>query len=68
MLLCSIWPAGISSEPQGTVQWAGGMINWNDPDYISAGTSFRRHHLPTPLKTSHRPLLRTLPVRLSTVQ
>ncbi|OAX41634.1 glycoside hydrolase family 16 protein [Rhizopogon vinicolor AM-OR11-026] len=33
----SIWPAGISSEPQGTVQWAGGMINWNDPDYISAG-------------------------------
>ncbi|KAF9225722.1 glycoside hydrolase family 16 protein [Gyrodon lividus] len=33
----SLWPAGISSEPQGTVQWAGGMINWNDPDYVSAG-------------------------------
>ncbi|KAG1776778.1 glycoside hydrolase family 16 protein [Suillus placidus] len=33
----SIWPAGISTEPQGTVQWAGGMINWNDPDYVSAG-------------------------------
>ncbi|KIJ62177.1 glycoside hydrolase family 16 protein [Hydnomerulius pinastri MD-312] len=33
----SLWPAGISSEPQGTVQWAGGMINWNDPDYTSAG-------------------------------
>ncbi|EGO03736.1 glycoside hydrolase family 16 protein [Serpula lacrymans var. lacrymans S7.3] len=33
----SIWPAGISSEPEGTVEWAGGMINWNDPDYVSAG-------------------------------
>ncbi|EIW78647.1 glycoside hydrolase family 16 protein [Coniophora puteana RWD-64-598 SS2] len=33
----SIWPAGISSEPAGTVQWAGGMINWQDPDYTSAG-------------------------------
>ncbi|KAH9933791.1 concanavalin A-like lectin/glucanase domain-containing protein [Fomitopsis serialis] len=33
----SLWPAGISSEPQGTVQWAGGMIDWNDPDYKSAG-------------------------------
>jgi len=33
----SIWPAGISSEPAGTVEWAGGMINWNDPDYQAAG-------------------------------
>ncbi|KAI6029648.1 glycoside hydrolase family 16 protein [Pisolithus microcarpus] len=33
----SLWPAGISTEPQGTVQWSGGMINWNDPDYVSAG-------------------------------
>ncbi|OSX60830.1 glycoside hydrolase family 16 protein [Postia placenta MAD-698-R-SB12] len=33
----SIWPAGISSEPQGTVEWAGGYINWNDSDYKSAG-------------------------------
>ncbi|KAJ8596182.1 glycoside hydrolase family 16 protein [Rhizopogon salebrosus TDB-379] len=33
----SIWPAGIASSAQGTVQWAGGMINWNDPDYVSAG-------------------------------
>ncbi|TCD63486.1 hypothetical protein EIP91_005345 [Steccherinum ochraceum] len=33
----SIWPAGIAGEPQGTVDWAGGMINWNDPDYVSAG-------------------------------
>ena len=33
----SLWPAGISSEPEGTVEWAGGMINWQDPDYVSAG-------------------------------
>jgi len=30
----SIWPAGISSM-QGTVQWAGGMMNWQDPDYLA---------------------------------
>jgi len=33
----SLWPAGIPSSPPGTVEWAGGMINWNDPDYVSAG-------------------------------
>jgi len=33
----SVWPAGIQGEPSGTVQWAGGMINWQDPDYVSAG-------------------------------
>jgi len=38
----SIWPAGISSSPQGTVKWAGGMINWNDPDYQSAGDFYAR--------------------------
>jgi len=36
----SIWPAGIAGEPSGTVEWAGGMINWNDPDYIAAGNQF----------------------------
>lgn len=40
----SIWPAGISSEPQGTVEWAGGMINWNDPDYTSAGHFYALVH------------------------
>jgi len=33
----SIWPAGIPSSPPGTVEWAQGMINWNDPDYIAQG-------------------------------
>jgi len=33
----SIWPAGINSSAKGTVEWAGGMIDWNDPDYKAAG-------------------------------
>jgi len=33
----SLWPAGIPSEPSGTVTWAGGMIDWNNPDYKAAG-------------------------------
>lgn len=33
----SLWPAGINSSAPGTVQWSGGMINWNDPDYAQAG-------------------------------
>jgi len=33
----SIWPAGINTSAPGTVQWAGGMINWDDPDYKAAG-------------------------------
>jgi len=37
----SLWPAGIITEAPGTVQWAGGMIDWNDPDYIAAGGQFQ---------------------------
>lgn len=33
----SIWPAGTASSAAGTVQWSGGLINYNDPDYLSAG-------------------------------
>ncbi len=33
----SIWPAGINASGQGTIEWAGGLINWDDPDYKSAG-------------------------------
>ncbi|KAM6503356.1 glycoside hydrolase family 16 protein [Amanita muscaria] len=33
----SLWPAGINSSSPETVQWSGGMINWNDPDYQAAG-------------------------------
>lgn len=33
----SIWPAGIPGSSPGVVEWAGGMINWKDPDYVAAG-------------------------------
>ena len=33
----SMWPAGLPGTSDGIVQWAGGMINWNDPDYVAAG-------------------------------
>lgn len=33
----SLWPAGVSTSSSGTIDWAGGMINWQDPDYRSAG-------------------------------
>jgi len=36
----SIWPAGINSSSAGTIQWAGGLINWDDPDYTAAGGHF----------------------------
>jgi len=37
----SLWPAGINGSAPGTVAWAGGMINWNDPDYTAAGNKFQ---------------------------
>ncbi|KAJ7060985.1 glycoside hydrolase family 16 protein [Mycena amicta] len=33
----SLWPAGTASSAAGTVQWSGGLIDYNDPDYVSAG-------------------------------
>jgi len=33
----SIWPAGINASAKGTVEWAGGYIDWNNPDYVAAG-------------------------------
>ena len=33
----SLWPAGVDTSSPGTIDWAGGMINWQDPDYQSAG-------------------------------
>ena len=35
--MSSLWPAGINTSAPGTVEWAGGMINWDDPDYKAAG-------------------------------
>lgn len=37
----SVWPAGIAGAPQGTLDWAGGMIDWGSSEYktkvINAG-------------------------------
>ena len=33
----SIWPAGINTSAQGTIDWAGGMIDWQDPDFVNNG-------------------------------
>ena len=32
----SLWPAGLSSNGQGTIEWAGGLINWDSP-YMQNG-------------------------------
>jgi len=36
----SLWPAGTNASAPGTIQWAGGMINWADKDYTAAGGHF----------------------------
>jgi hypothetical protein len=35
-IMLSLWPAGLSSNGQGTVDWSGGLINWNSP-YMQNG-------------------------------
>lgn len=34
--MLSLWPAGIPSNPQGTIEWSGGLIDWNSP-YMKNG-------------------------------
>jgi hypothetical protein len=36
----SIWPGGSSSNAPGTVQWAGGAINWNSQDIQDYGYDY----------------------------
>ena len=33
----SLWPAGTTKSGQGTIDWAGGLINWNSQDVQSNG-------------------------------
>ncbi|MCJ1439419.1 hypothetical protein MMC27_008813 [Xylographa pallens] len=33
----SLWPAGLSSNGLGTVQWSGGLVDWQSPDIQNAG-------------------------------
>jgi hypothetical protein len=32
----SLWPAGLPSDGQGTIEWAGGLVDWNSP-YMANG-------------------------------
>lgn len=36
----SIWAAGIPEMPAGTVEWADGMIDWTNPDYVAWGNQY----------------------------
>jgi len=33
----SLWPAGLASNGQGTVDWAGGLVDWNSADIKNNG-------------------------------
>jgi len=33
----SLWPGGLESNPKGTVDWAGGIIDWNHEDIKNVG-------------------------------
>ncbi|GAA6034288.1 hypothetical protein JCM8097_003826 [Rhodosporidiobolus ruineniae] len=33
----SVWPAGIAGTSNGTIEWAGGMIDWSSKEYTSQG-------------------------------
>jgi len=35
-IMLSLWPAGLSTNAKGTVDWAGGLIDWNSP-YMQNG-------------------------------
>lgn len=35
-IMLSLWPAGLPTNAQGTIDWAGGLINWNSP-YMQNG-------------------------------
>lgn len=40
-MMLSLWPAGLSSNAKGTVDWAGGEIDWNSP-YMQNGYYYAR--------------------------
>ena len=33
----SLWPGGLPTNAKGTIEWAGGVIDWNHPDVKEAG-------------------------------
>lgn len=34
---CSLWPAGLPTNGEGTIQWSGGEISWDTPDVKNNG-------------------------------
>lgn len=36
----SLWPGGAASNPQGTIEWAGGAIDWDSADIAQYGYDF----------------------------
>ncbi|GAA5860741.1 hypothetical protein JCM8547_005520 [Rhodosporidiobolus lusitaniae] len=39
----SVWPAGIDGATDGTIKWAGGMIDWNSDEYVNNGNKYTAH-------------------------
>jgi len=37
----SMWAGGISANPQGVIDWSGGMIQFNEPEYVAAGNQYQ---------------------------
>lgn len=33
----SLWPGGLPSNGEGTIEWAGGLVDWDDSKYMSNG-------------------------------
>ncbi|PGH01084.1 hypothetical protein AJ80_09067 [Polytolypa hystricis UAMH7299] len=33
----SLWPGGLPSNGEGTIEWAGGLVNWEHPDITNHG-------------------------------
>ncbi|KAH7120844.1 concanavalin A-like lectin/glucanase domain-containing protein [Dendryphion nanum] len=40
-VMLSLWPAGLPSNEKGTIDWAGGVIDWNSP-YMQNGYYYAR--------------------------
>lgn len=40
-IMLSLWPAGLPSNAKGTIEWAGGEIDWNSP-YMQNGYYYAR--------------------------
>lgn len=40
-IMLSLWPAGLPTNEKGTIEWAGGEIDWNSP-YMQNGYYFAR--------------------------